>query len=564
MKKVGIGKQDFASLREEKCFYIDKTSFIKDWWNSKDDVTLITRPRRFGKTLNMSMVECFFSDRYKNRGDLFEGLEIWEDPEFRAHQGKWPVLFLSFASVKNSSYEQARKKICSLIKKLYRQNDFLLEGNTLSEDEKQDFAGVTAGMDEATAADSLHNLCLYLSRYHGRKVIILLDEYDTPLQEAYVNGYWQELVSFTRGLFNSTFKTNPYLERGLMTGITRVSKKSIFSDLNNLKVVTTGSSSYEAAFGFTEGEVSAALDEQGMSGEKENVRKWYDGFSFGGHAGIYNPWSITNFLDTGKLEPYWANSSSNALVSRLLQKGPASVKKNMETLLSGGTVRIMDIDEQIVFDQLYTVPNAVYSLLLAGGYLKVTDTDMGNPSGHYHHDLRLTNFEVSVMFDNMVRSWFAAADDDYGEFVRAMLMGDPEAMNHYMNEVALATFSSFDTGKSPSKKSAPERFYHGFVLGLLVDRRNDYVIRSNRESGFGRYDVVMEPLNDSLPAIIMEFKVKNPAKEKSLKETASAALQQIEEKRYDTELLEKGILQEKILKYGFAFEGSTVLIGKAE
>lgn len=561
MKTVSIGKQDFASLREKDYFYIDKTAFIRDWWNAGDEVTLITRPRRFGKTLNMSMVECFFSNRYAGRGDLFEGLEIWKHEKFRGIQGTYPVIFLSFADIKMADYAGARKQICTVIAEQYRKNFFLLESDSLSDSDKQNFAGVTPDMDDVTAARSLHNLCFYLGSHYGTKVLVILDEYDTPLQEAYASGYWKELVSFTRSMFNSTFKTNPCLERGLMTGITRVSKESIFSDLNNLKVVTTTSSSYATSFGFTEEEVFAALDEQGMPEEKENVKKWYDGFIFGGHADIYNPWSITNFLDSGRLENYWANTSSNALVSRLLRKGSASVKKNMETLLSGGGIRIRDIDEQIVFDQLDTVPNAVYSLLLASGYLKVTDTDMGNPDGHYYHDLMLTNHEVSLMFESMVNGWFAVADDNYGEFIRAMLAGDLEAMNYYMNEVALATFSSFDTGKSPSQKSAPERFYHGFVLGLLVDRKKDYVIHSNRESGFGRYDVVMEPLNDGLPAVIMEFKVYSPSKEKSLEETVKAAREQIEEKHYDADLLTRGIPKERILKYGFAFEGNQVLIG---
>ena len=294
-RTVSIGNQDFESIQKEGYFYIDKTNFIQEWWESGDSVTLITRPRRFGKTLNMSMVEKFFSINYKDRGDLFQNLRIWESEKYKKLQGTYPVLFLSFASIKDSSYAAARETICRIIEEQYNNNDFLLKGNLLNEKEKSYYQKVCADMEDSVASVALRSLAGFLGRYYGKKVIILLDEYDTPMQEAYVNGYWSEMAAFIRSLFNATFKTNPYLERALMTGITRISVasdealESIFSDLNNLKVITTTSDKYADSFGFTEEEVFAALDEFGLSDQKKLVKDWYDGFMFGNCRDIYNP-----------------------------------------------------------------------------------------------------------------------------------------------------------------------------------------------------------------------------------------------------------------------------------
>lgn len=562
MKTISIGKQDFASLREHNCFYIDKTDFIKEWWNSQDDVTLITRPRRFGKTLNMSMVECFFSVKYAKRLDLFEGLSIEKNADLRKLQGTYPVLFLSFAAVKTNTYENARRQICSLIASLYDENMYLLNGDTLNEREKKRFQAVTPEMNDADAVMALQNLCLFLSKYYGKKVIVLLDEYDTPLQESYAYGYWRELTAFTRSLFNATFKTNPYLERAIMTGITRVSKESIFSDLNNLEVITTTSEKYATSFGFTESEVFTALDEAGMSDQCDVVKKWYDGFVFGGKKDIYNPWSITNFLDKRKIDIYWANTSSNSLIGHLIQRGNSAIKEAMEDLLSGKEL-VTEIDEQIVFDQFDDNMTAIWSLLLSSGYLKINQAPKDAAASNQNYHLSLTNHEVDVMFRRMIDGWFKKYTPNYNAFVKALLADDVRAMNHYINRIALETFSFFDTGKGPSASAEPERFYHGLVLGLMVDLQDKYHITSNRESGFGRYDIMLEPVEiGQSDAIILEFKVIDPESEADLNATVNSALEQIRHKQYDAQLLARGFRPDQIRAYGFAFQGKQVLIGK--
>ena len=560
---VSLGAQDFAYIRENNCFLVDKTDFIREWWENKDAVTLITRPRRFGKTLNLNMMECFFSTDYHDREDLFDGLSIWKHEEYRSLQGTYPVIYMSFASIKGNTFAAAREGIVQGIVRLYGKYAHIRDSAFMSPQDQEFFDSVNLEMSDTTAALAISSLSDYLSRFYGKKVLIFLDEYDTPLQEAYVNGFWKELVEFMRGLFNASFKSNPFLERGLLTGITRVSKESIFSDLNNLTVVTTTSEKYCTQFGFTEQEVFRALEAYGLEAQKEKVKYWYDGFSFGSQREMYNPWSITCFLEEKKFKPYWVNTSSNAMVSKLIQRGNIELKTAMEGLLEGKEL-ITEIDEEIIFEQLGKKKNSVWSLLLASGYLKVENVCVDEQTDRYIYYLRITNREVRMMFEDMIRDWFSGEDVPYNEFVRALLRGDVKAMNHYINDISDATFSFFDVGKTEgsisSRTGRAERFYHGFVLGLIVELNGRYRIISNRESGYGRYDVMLEPQREEDLAFILEFKVCEEG-ESCLEDTVVAAKKQIRDKRYESELLARRIKEERIRCYGFAFQGKKVLIG---
>ena len=572
---ISIGKQDFSSLRENNCFYIDKSDLIREWWDSQDEITLITRPRRFGKTLNMSMLNYFFSNLYTDKKALFEDLSIWKEEKYRNLQGIYPVIFISFASVKGNTYQDTRDGVIMAINEAYSEHRYLLEWKGLTEGERKCFEeldnyaknpGIKEPVANDTICNAVKNLSNSLYRYYKKKILNFLDEYDTPMQESYLYEYWEEFIAFIRNFFNATFKTNPYLERAMMTGITRVSKESVFSDLNNLNVVTTTSREYETCFGFTEQEVFCALETMGMSEEKQLVKSWYDGFVFGSRKDIYNPWSITNYLDKKQLRPYWADTSSNGLINRLIRRSSPEIKELMEELLQGREI-VVNFDEQIVFEQLEQDENAIWSLMLASGYLKATEVEYRGILRDPWYHLMITNLETTAMFSSLFKGWFYQSRSNYNQFVKALLNSDLDAMNYYMNQISMATFSYFDMSGKEDGSGAPERFYHGFVLGLIADQTDQYEICSNRESGFGRYDVMMiprKPGNRRCPAIIMEFKVHNSKKEETLEETVDHALDQIEAMNYDAQLFARGFERKEIRHYGFAFEGKKVLIGMRE
>ena len=556
-REIAIGQQDYAAIIEKNSFYVDKTFFIKDWWNDPTFCTVILRPRRFGKTLTMSMMEYFFSTKHAGRADLFEGLYIWEHEEFRALQGIYPVINITLADIKEKTHEGAINEIKLIIQSIFNSFTYLADSDKLTSIDKKRFEAHIENPAVESLARSLRFLSELLYKHHGKKVLIFLDEYDTPMQEAFSSGYWNEIVEFIKNMFNATFKTNPYLEKSLITGIIRVSKESIFSDFNHVSIVSTLSKQYETSIGFTEEEVFAAMDEYGLT-EKEKVKFWYDGFNFGNHSAMYNPWSIINYLKYQEFKPYWANTSSNGLVSLVLRQASPDLKMEMERLLDGKSIKT-SIDEQLIFDNLTGGGEDVstYSLLLASGYmtgtLLVNDEDKGEI-----FNIRITNHETRRMFKSLIKKWFSGRHNQYNRFVTALLAGGLEEMNYYMANVSSNVFSFFDTGIN-----AAENFYHAFTLGLMVELRDRYIITSNRESGFARYDIMLEPRNkNSDDAIIIEFKLFKEMHEDTLTDTAAAALKQIEEKQYAAVLMEKGISAEKIRKYGFAFKGKDVLIAE--
>ena len=554
MRTVGIGIQSFEAIRKENYFYVDKTSFIKEWWESRDDVTLIMRPHGFGKSLNMDMLNCFFSNRYAGRSDLFEGTEIWKDEKYRELQGTYPVIYLSFADVKGKTFSEAKLGIIRALNRAMEPYEDVL--NQSEERTGYPFHKPEPDSQKSEITGALKWFSFILHSVFKKKVLIFLDDYETPMYEAYVNGYAEDMDYFIQSFCTSAFKANQDMERALLTGVTRIPKDRGFGGFNNAFVCTMTSRKFETDFGFTQEEVDQSLKEYDLSDQKESVRDWYGGYASGKETDIYNPSSILQFLKNQEYRSYCERNHGNALTSHELQIASNRIKSQMEDLLNGGTVET-EIDEQISFSRLKMNQEAIWSLLLASGYLKVVSIIFDGEE--YHYVLAITNLEVRLMFRKLIGEWFGPVKDNYNDFVRSLIDGNTDNANEDLEQILMNTVSFYDTGKKLTDLNKHESFYHGLVLGMIAQER-EYRITSNRESGRGRYDVMMKPLKKGLPGIIIEFKIFDSKREKDLNETAERALKQIADKNYDTELIAEGIPEENIMHYGMAFSGKDVVI----
>ena len=579
MRTVGLGIQEFEKIRKKNLFYVDKTDFISRWYRKNDDITLITRPRRFGKTLTVDMLYCFFSTTYAGRRELFEGLRIGTDKKMMALQGSVPAIKISFAGVKGESFYDFLMGIAGRIAILLGDYRYLLEGGSLSGSEEEIFTEMTRIVpdipDPEKEAGSytkylyklthiFHFLSIWLTRYYGKKVFIFMDEYDTPLQTAYLNNYYEDALAVMRGMFAETFKENSALDRAVITGITRIAKESLFSDMNNLAVCSVVSGGYDDSFGFTGNEMEEILKEYGLEDRKEIVQFWYDGFTVGNERGLYNPWSVANYLSDRPDVPedYWAQSGGTGLIDHLLRRGSASLKEGFEVLLDGGVIE-REIHEDLVFSGLETDEDAVWALLIASGYIKPGRGKAEVSSGRT--ELSLTNHESGHSLARMIRAWFnTRAGNFMTSFAEALLADDLTEMNASMQQVVLLSVSSFDSGIQPASGNVqPENFFHALTLGMLTCLSGAYHVTSNRESGFGRYDVCIEPVDRARNpfAAVLEFKVFDEKKgDTDLTDTCGRARKQIDEKGYDADLRSRGIPSAMIRRYGFGFRGKDVMI----
>lgn len=534
MRPIAIGVSDFRNIIANNCFYVDKTKFIEELVNDMTAVHLITRPRRFGKTLNLSMLKYFYDieGNTENR-KLFDGLYI-SNSLAMSEQGKYPVIFLSFKDVKADSSLEMMENIAILMKNLYDKFEYIRE--KLNQSNLMEFDEIWLKKDNANLRGALLNLCSYLKEYYNQDVILLIDEYDTPMVSAYEHGYYDEIKMFFTTLYGSALKENPALKKAVLTGIMRISKENIFSGLNNVKVNSILEDDFAEYFGITEKEVEKSLIEYGLEERLPEVQKWYNGYIFGG-VRVYNPFSITNFLDRKKIMPYWVNTSSNTLINKVLKEASSSIFEELSKLFQRETIN-KTIDVYSNFNELKNTEQIWYLLTNAGYLTPVEEIDFGK------YSIRIPNEEVHYFFERDFIRNFLGSVDNFDRTLSYLLEGDFDNFTYELENIMLNSVSCFDFN-SNSKES----HYHVFILGMLLGLRRRYYIHSNREGGRGRYDLVVEPMDKSKNGLVIEFKV---AKEKEdLEKASEEALAQIEEKRYYEGIRDRGV--EKIILVGISF-----------
>jgi hypothetical protein len=554
MKKLSIGVSDFEEIISQKYYFVDKSGLIKEIVDSGAKVTLIPRPRRFGKTLNMTMLQCFFEKTEKSKRNLFDGLKISKESNIMTHQGQYPIIYLTFKDVKQNNWDDCYDKVRKVISSEFSRHKYLYESDALSEFEKKSFYSVLEGSaSRATLENSLKDLSTYLHKHHNKKPIILIDEYDMPIIAGFTYDYYEEIISFMRGYLCGGLKDNRDLSFAVMTGILRVAKESIFSGLNNLEVCSITNDTYADKFGFLESEVRELVDYFGCSGEMDDVRKWYNGYSSGENHTVYNPWSIINFVkNRGRFGAYWVNTSDNKIIQELIRKSSEDVKRDFELIFAKKPVN-KTICEDIVFSEIYRDSNALWSFLVFSGYL--TWQSLKFVQAKCRVALVVPNDEVLYCLKTLVERWFSESmgSSIYENMLEALSQGNISAFERYFQQNIVDSMSYFDV-----TKKNPERVYHAYVLGMLVGLSATHEVKSNRESGFGRYDVCLIPNDTTKPGTVIEFKAFNEREDKDINIAAQKALVQIEERQYEAELLSRGI--KKIIKLAIVFEGKKVLI----
>jgi len=555
---LAIGLSDFYDLMERHALYVDKTDFITEWWLRGNHISLITRPRRFGKTLLLNTVYHFFSIQKADENNYFKNLAVWNSYEMRSHKGKYPVIFISFAAVKPANMDDAKLDFAYILYTIFKEHNYLAQSGILSLADKEEYAKYVNGLmneDYHLLEKSINVLCRLIYKHTGQKSIILLDEYDTPMIEAYCYGFWDDMSLLYKSFFNLTFKSNEYCQRALISGITRITKESLFSDLNNLSIFSVLSEKYSKCCGFTEEEVFDILNVKDVK-EHETVKKLYDGYTFGKTKDIYNPWSILSYISTRNPEPFWVNTGGTRMLSTFIEKGGKDLYYNLEPLLYGETIHTI-IDESIAFQDIDENEEMVYSLLLAAGYIKADNCVWQDDD--LICDLSITNVEAKTAFKRVIKRWIGNKERKLNEFSEALLSKNIEKMHIRINDILLSVVSYYDIADNDNKE-LPERFYHGLILGLIVELKEKYIIKSNRESGFGRYDVCLIPRDKKNDAFILEFKIVKNASEESLNTAFSEAIMQIENKKYSQKLVNEGIREKNIMKYVLVFCKKEVFI----